>query len=237
MSQIGNEGTADVTNGSTTVDLSGVTVVGIVEAGHLFGIDAEGVHYQVASAPVSNAAVEITPAYNGVTRGGLDFWIQTSRTIYNKIPYPEANERDPHVVLKAAMVKIDSLFSDMGVAASITAKSFTATATGFSSTITGTAYYRKIGDTVVLDLPALAGTSNAATFTITGIPAEIRPANYKYFPVMVKDNTGTYQMGWMTINNSDTATLYITTSAAAANTWTSSGQKGVRAASLSYTLN
>jgi hypothetical protein len=55
--------------------------------------------------------------------------------------------------------------------------SFTVTGTGFTTTITGTAYYTKIGNFVSLSIPDLAGTSNTTAFTITGLPVEIRPLN------------------------------------------------------------
>lgn len=55
--------------------------------------------------------------------------------------------------------------------------SFTVTGTGFTTTITGTAYYTKIGNAVSLSIPDLAGTSNTTSFTITGLPVELRPIN------------------------------------------------------------
>jgi hypothetical protein len=55
--------------------------------------------------------------------------------------------------------------------------SFTVTGTGFTTTITGTAYYTKIGNAVSLSIPDLAGTSNSTSFTITGLPVELRPIN------------------------------------------------------------
>src|SRR5262249_16354626 len=53
---------------------------------------------------------------------------------------------------------------------------FTATGAGFSSPPTGTATWYKIGNSVTLNLPALSGTSNSTSFTITGLPAAIQPA-------------------------------------------------------------
>lgn len=54
--------------------------------------------------------------------------------------------------------------------------SFTATLTGVSGTVTDTAYYYKLGKTVILTLPTLTGTSNATSKTITGLPSAIAPA-------------------------------------------------------------
>lgn len=54
--------------------------------------------------------------------------------------------------------------------------SFTVTATGFSGTApSGTAYYTRIGKQVTIVFPYLSGTSNAATFGLTGIPSALNP--------------------------------------------------------------
>lgn len=54
--------------------------------------------------------------------------------------------------------------------------SFTFTATGMSTTPTGTGFWVRLGNMVLLLLPAITGTSNANTFTYTGLPAEIQAA-------------------------------------------------------------
>ena len=53
---------------------------------------------------------------------------------------------------------------------------FTITYTGMTGSVTGTAVWVRIGSLVMLYLPAESGTSNAATFTATGLPAAIQPA-------------------------------------------------------------
>lgn len=52
---------------------------------------------------------------------------------------------------------------------------FTVTATGMTTTVTGTAQYVKIGRQVLLGLPKLTGVSNATTLTLTGLPALLTP--------------------------------------------------------------
>jgi len=52
--------------------------------------------------------------------------------------------------------------------------SFTITGTGFTVNPTGTAYWTKISNVITVVIPSLAGTSNATTFTLTGIPAKIQ---------------------------------------------------------------
>lgn len=67
---------------------------------------------------------------------------------------------------------------------------FTATGTGFSGTApTGTATYVRVGKQVTIVLPTLYGTSNATTFTLTGVPSEIvPPSNVNSFPIRINDN-------------------------------------------------
>ena len=54
---------------------------------------------------------------------------------------------------------------------------FTLTATGFSGTPpSGTASYVRVGKQVTINLPSLSGTSNATTFTVTGLPVALYPS-------------------------------------------------------------
>jgi len=53
---------------------------------------------------------------------------------------------------------------------------FTITYTGMNAATTGTATWARIGSVCMLNLPALTGTSNATSFTMTGLPAAIQPA-------------------------------------------------------------
>jgi len=53
---------------------------------------------------------------------------------------------------------------------------FTATGTGLTTSPTGTVNYSRYGNTVVMEIPAITGTSNATGFTLTGMPATIFPS-------------------------------------------------------------
>ena len=77
-----------------------------------------------------------------------------------------------------------------------TTGSFTVTATGFSGTApSGTAEYVQVGKQVTLLLPELGGTSNVASFTLTGIPAALAARSaYARVPVQVINN-GVHQVG------------------------------------------
>lgn len=52
---------------------------------------------------------------------------------------------------------------------------FTAAATGLTTSPTGTAYYVRNNNAVNIVIPALGGTTNANTFTYTGLPSHIQP--------------------------------------------------------------
>lgn len=70
--------------------------------------------------------------------------------------------------------------------------SFTITYTGFTANPTGTATWYRSGKIVTLILPALTGTSNATTFTMTGIPAAISPVTTQriQLPLFAVRNNG-----------------------------------------------
>lgn len=70
---------------------------------------------------------------------------------------------------------------------------FTATLTGVTATVTGTARYIRIGKIVTLFIPALTGTSNTTACTITGAASSIYPARDKRLNVPeVRNNGNTY---------------------------------------------
>jgi len=54
--------------------------------------------------------------------------------------------------------------------------SFTGTFTGFTTAVTGTVQWWRIGALVFMLLPTVTGTSNAVSMNMTGIPAAITPA-------------------------------------------------------------
>lgn len=60
--------------------------------------------------------------------------------------------------------------------ASVFSGSFTATATGLTTSPTGDIAYVKAGNVVSFQIPTISGTSNSTSFTLTGMPAPIRPS-------------------------------------------------------------
>jgi hypothetical protein len=103
--------------------------------------------------------------------------------------------------------------------------SFTATLTGMSTTVTGTINYLVKGKIVYCYLTStIAGTSNANTMTLTGVPTALRPTTGSDVPVYLRDN-GVFSMGSMTTASSGTFTFY--KDGASATSFTTSGSKGL----------
>jgi hypothetical protein len=117
--------------------------------------------------------------------------------------------------------------------------SFTATLTGVSGTVTGTAYFTRIGKAVTLYLPGLFGTSNTTACTITGMPASILPARYQVVAVQdVVDNSTSYS-GSLYIQTSGIINLAFRAAASGSvsDIFTNSGNKGLNdVVVVAYTL-
>ena len=128
------------------------------------------------------------------------------------------------------------LSSTLG-ALTYTPGSFVLTGTGFSGAApVGTAFYVQIGKLVTINLPHIAGPSNATTFTVTGLPVALRPTVTLGWTVAVMDNT-TYQTvpGFMTYELG-TPGVFIIYKDVPGNPWTASGNKQLLHPAISYVL-
>jgi hypothetical protein len=110
-------------------------------------------------------------------------------------------------------------------------KVFTITSTGHAA-VSGNAYYYLNANNVVLQIPQIGGTSNSATFTLTGLPTEISPTTAQEMLCNVQDNTGSFVPGIMVVNGS-VITLYSTLGGAG---WTASGTKTLVSQTITYLL-
>lgn len=100
--------------------------------------------------------------------------------------------------------------------------------TGFSISPTAFGKYKQIGKTVTVMLyTSLAGTSNANTFTVTGLPiSPISDTYIRYFSAgLANDNSAA--IAAIVIINPGSTTATIATGNAVSNTWTTSGGKYV----------
>jgi len=128
-----------------------------------------------------------------------------------------------------------SLSASAGVSSLGAATTFTATATGFTAGVSGTAKYRLIGNQATVDFPELTGTSNAAGFTVSGAPAAIRPATRKAFPITIQDNGGAYVSATAYIEaTTGVISIFATPSR---NGFTAAGTKGCWSTSFTYTVD
>jgi hypothetical protein len=112
---------------------------------------------------------------------------------------------------------------------------FIATATGMTSSTTGTARYLKSGMLVTLTIPGLLGTSNTTSCTITGLPAVIQPANTQQFFIVTVQNNSVDAAGMASVAGG-TITLRKDPNSAASG-FTSSGGKGTSGFVITYRLD
>lgn len=85
---------------------------------------------------------------------------------------------------------------------------FTMGITGMTTNPTGTASYQKIGNIVLLSIPELSGLSNSVNFTLTGLPAGIRPSVTRNVTAIEVTSAGLTARGSATINTDGTITLF-----------------------------
>lgn len=118
-----------------------------------------------------------------------------------------------------------------------TSGSFATTAAGFSGTApTGTIKWHLSNGKVTLIIPALSGTSNAATFTLNGLPVALQPLTSQTMAAnALIDNGGiATAAGIQVVPGSGFITLFISASPSA---WTTSGTKGISSStSVTYAL-
>lgn len=117
----------------------------------------------------------------------------------------------------------------------ITKGTFTVTGTGFAVNPTGTARWIKIDDFVLLFIPTLTGTSNATTFTLTGLPATLTPTQTSNHVVVITDgqNTSTDAYGLLRFTASST-TITMVSPIYSDESFTASGTKSVHATFVAF---
>jgi hypothetical protein len=111
--------------------------------------------------------------------------------------------------------------------------SFTTTASGLTTSPTGTVTYNKIGNTVTLNIPTITGTSNATTFDLNNLPTILRPTNSKNVLAVITDN-GTTTVSYATVQSNGFIVFY---ASFISGSFVTSGTKGVFSCNLTYALN
>ena len=114
---------------------------------------------------------------------------------------------------------------------------FTGTLTGCTTSPTGTCIWTKMGNLVTIQIPAVTGTSNTTSMTMTGTPAEIQPTHAQNLPcIFLEDNSGAIN-GSVQMAANGTITFYNGTSNGGTS-FTAAGTKGIRSpASFTYALS
>lgn len=111
--------------------------------------------------------------------------------------------------------------------------SYTSTLTGVTGTVTPTTRYTKIGNQVTLSFDSSTGTSNTTAKTYTGMPAALRPAGTRIFPVLVNDNGGAITQSYAQIAASGVITFV---PSVGGTNWTGSGTMIIQNFQATYTL-
>lgn len=113
--------------------------------------------------------------------------------------------------------------------------SFTFTGTGFTTTLTDTAYYTKIGNQVTIKIPSIAGTSNTTACTITGLPVGLRSSPAYLFACPSVYNAGAQYSGSLYGAHANAITVNWDVTGSA---FTASSTKGIsNNLSITYQLN
>ena len=115
---------------------------------------------------------------------------------------------------------------------------FTITYTGFTANPTATAAWARTGNVVTLFLPGGTGTSNATTFTATGLPAAINPVRAQLCCITnIIDNSVSSGPACATVNPGETITF--SKGPQQGVPWTNSGTKGIQSTgcNISYILS
>ena len=113
--------------------------------------------------------------------------------------------------------------------------SFTITGTGFVVNPTAIVNYTVIGNIIILSLPALTGTSNSTTFTLTGLPSALQPTQESNHIVMITDGQGGATDAYSILRfSSGSTTLTMICPVTSDGSWAQSGTKTLYATSIMY---
>lgn len=254
---------------STALTWNGATLFTTANDGSGSGLDADLLDGTSSAGFAQLSAVNVFTALDGVTIQGTDLiqlfnetdagadgkkWrIQVGNgvlflnllddavtTTTSAIEVARSGMTVSSIDLKATQVKTN------GVNITGSTGTFTATATGCTTSPTGTATWAKIGNLVTLNLPMLACTSNLATYTYTGMSAAIQPSTLTQYVSVPNAGWGCNGVAVTTpgvVITAGSGTITFTTAGSASGWCTSggSGTKGPAGAAattmtISYTL-
>ncbi len=123
-----------------------------------------------------------------------------------------------------------------GVAIGGSTGSFTGTYTGGTTSPTVTCFYTKVGTSVTLYVPAATATSNATSFSMSGLPAAIQPTTTKWCAAANGSftNNGAVVVGYTEVS---AGSLVFANSTIGTAGWTASGTKAWPAMTIVWDTN
>lgn len=114
--------------------------------------------------------------------------------------------------------------------------SFTLTGTGFATPPTTAATYAVTGNSGQICFDVMSGTSNATSFTMTGVPVAARPVNSQATTLYFATNNGTVTTGNAILSNTGVFIMQYLTGGAISGTWTASGNKALSPGCVTYSM-
>jgi hypothetical protein len=110
----------------------------------------------------------------------------------------------------------------------------TLTATGMTTAPTGTASFVRVGNKVTMEIPYITGTSNATTFTLTGIPTAFRPVAANRVVLCRSEDNGASSA--VCIGRVETTGTLVFFKDVAGSAFTNSGAKSSNLCEVSYII-
>lgn len=184
----------------------------------------------------AGSTIVVSLTANGVTNAKLrqgiaNTVIGRSANSTGNVADIQATTNKQVLILRTTTLTFDNLV--MTDLTDVTSGNFTITGTGFAANPTATAIWEKHQDMVLLHIPSLTGTSNATTFTLTGLPAAIQPTKTAYSFVSAVDNGGAVTGLAILTAGSGTVGLFASPAGAI---WTNSGTKTLNPCMLAYAM-
>jgi len=175
--------------------------------------------------------------------GGRNYAINPQRTGIGNAGFEVYDVTGSAAVIQAAAVGTGFSLTGYGPVAAAQVDmtpdtgTFTGTLTGFTGSVTGTCRWVRVGKQVTLYFPAMTGTSNANSLTMTGLPSAIQPTRTQIAPPIFGQDASTFMFILPQFTaSSGTVTFY--QSSGFSTTFTASGTKGIPNASVTtYMLN
>lgn len=125
----------------------------------------------------------------------------------------------------------------MSLRTSVTYTPVTLTATGFDDVVTVSASLTEKLNQVTLNIPEVSGTSDADTFTLTGLPEWAWPSVELNLPIaLVSDSGGGDSAGFAVVSTDGVISFGRYYNGSPQYTWTDSGTKTASASSFTWLI-